>query len=88
MDAYVTLRTENAALREKLESHAPEGHNVTNEQYVKLREERDALRVLVKEGRWLVENVHMIVEGSGSASDRKWSRKSDAFLRKAREVGA
>lgn len=74
------LRSENASLREKMESHAPDGHNVTNYQYFNLREERDELRELVKEGLALME------ASEKSKRTLKYERRRDAFLRKAREV--
>ncbi len=42
------LARENEELRDLLESHGPEGHNVTNEQHVKLREHRNKAIEMLK----------------------------------------
>ena len=49
-DAPELLR-ENEELRDLLESHGPEGHNVTNEQHVKLRAETLRLREAMRSVR-------------------------------------
>lgn len=43
------LEVEVSRLRETLESHGPEGHNVTNEQFVALRMETQRLRAALRE---------------------------------------